>query len=59
MKIGIVSSGNDTLALWKVLTKYDHQYLVYHDQTFFPFGQKDLDFILHEIQKTIQFLREQ
>jgi hypothetical protein len=59
MKIGIVSSGNDTLALRKVLTKYDHDYLVYHHQTFFPFGSKDFAFILQELQKAVQFLREQ
>ncbi|MDR0650998.1 MAG: hypothetical protein LBG59_06470 [Candidatus Peribacteria bacterium] len=59
MKIGIVSSGNETLAIRKVLTKYNHHYLLYHDQTFFPFGSKDFSFILQEIHKAIRFLREQ
>jgi hypothetical protein len=57
MKIGIVSSGNETLALWKILTKYNHEYLVYHDQSFFPFGSKDFSFIGEEIQKAVLFLR--
>ena len=59
MKIGIVSSGNDTLALRKILTKYDHEYLVYHDQTHFPFGTKDFTFILEEIKKAVSFLLSQ
>jgi glutamate racemase len=59
MKIGIVSSGNDTLALRKILTKYDHEYLIYHDQTFFPFGGKDFEFILKELQKAVQYLVKQ
>ncbi|MDR2416239.1 MAG: hypothetical protein LBD75_06675 [Candidatus Peribacteria bacterium] len=59
MKIGIISSGNETLALRKILTKYNHEYLVYHDQTFFPFGSKDFEFMLKEIQKAVQFLKEQ
>jgi hypothetical protein len=56
MKIGIVSSGNDTLALWKILTNYDHTYLVYHHQTCYPFGSKDFSFILEEIKKAVSFL---
>jgi hypothetical protein len=59
MNIGIVSSGNDTLALWRILTKYSHTYLVYHDQTHFPFGTKDPTFMLIEIEKAVSFLREQ
>ena len=59
MKIGVVSSGNDTLALRKVLTKYSHEYLVYHDQTFFPFGTKDVDTVKEEIKKAVFFLVSQ
>lgn len=59
MKIGIISSGNDTLTLRKILTKYDHEYLVYHDQTFSPFGAKDFAFILEEIKKAVSFLLSQ
>lgn len=53
MKIGLISAGNDTLALWKVLTKFDHEYLVYHDQLHFPFGEKDLETITKELNKAI------
>ena len=59
MKIGIVSSGNDTLALRKILTKYDHEYLVYHDQTHFPFGTKDFTYMIQEIKKAVSFLVSQ
>ena len=59
MKIGIVSNGNETLALWKILTKYNHEYLIYHDQLHFPFETKDFDYILKEIKKAVSFLKEQ
>lgn len=59
MKIGLISSGNDTLALRKVLTKYDHEYLICHDQTFFPFGEKDFNTIKARLQKHLQFLQTQ
>ncbi|MDR0607910.1 MAG: hypothetical protein LBG52_06300 [Candidatus Peribacteria bacterium] len=53
MKIGIVSNGNSTLALWKVLTKYDNEYLVYHHQLHFPFGEKDFSFVIAELEKAV------
>ena len=59
MKIGIISSGNETLTLRKVLTKYNHEYLVYHDQTFFPFGEKNLDFIVQNLLSYSTFLQSQ
>ncbi|MDR0369545.1 MAG: hypothetical protein LBH96_03370 [Candidatus Peribacteria bacterium] len=59
MNIGIISSGNQSLALFKFLTKYNHNYLIVHDQTYFPFESKDVSFILAVIQKHIQFLKQQ
>jgi hypothetical protein len=59
MKIGIVSSGNETLSLFKILTKFDHEYFIFHDQTHFPFGSKDMEYILLEIKKSIQILLKQ
>ena len=59
MKIGIVSSGNETLALWKILTKYNHEYIIYHDQLHFPFGAKDVEYIGEEIKKAVSVLKEQ
>jgi hypothetical protein len=59
MKIGIISSGNETLALRKILTPYNHEYLVYHDQLFFPFGSKDITSVIEVIQKAVTFLTSQ
>ena len=56
MKIGIISSGIDTLALFQFLTRYDNEYMVYCDQTNFPYWEKSLDFILDNIEKAGEFL---
>ncbi len=34
MKIGILTSGNDMLALFSFLQRYDHEYLVWYDDAF-------------------------
>ena len=36
MKIGIISSGMETLALFGFLTRYDHEYIVYYDSLHAP-----------------------
>lgn len=59
MNIGIISSGNQSLALFSFLTKYNHKYLIVHDQTHFPFGSKDVSFILAILKKHIQFLKQE
>ena len=56
MKIGIISSGTDTLALFQFLTRYNNEYLVYCDQTNFPYWEKSLDFILKHIKNAAEFL---
>ena len=56
MKIGIISSGIDTLALFQFLMRYDNEYLVYCDQTNFPYWEKSLDFVLDNIEKAGEFL---
>jgi hypothetical protein len=56
MKIGIVSSWIDTLALFQILTRYDNEYLVYCDQTKFPYWEKSLDYVLDCIEKAGEFL---
>lgn len=56
MKIGIVSNGNDTLSLFKLLVKYDNEYLVYHDQSNFPYWEKSLAYVLQQIEKWCEFL---
>ena len=56
MKIGIISSGVDTLALFQFLAHYDNEYLVYCDQTGFPYWEKMFDFVLDCIEKAGDFL---
>lgn len=56
MKIGIISSWIDTLALFNFLSRYDNEYLVYIDQTNFPYSEKSLDYSLECIEKAGEFL---
>jgi len=41
MKIGIVSSGVESLVLFKILNKYDCEYIVYFDSLMASYGDKD------------------
>ena len=56
MKIGIISSGRDTLSLFKFLSRYDNEYLVYVDQEYFPYWEKSLNSAIDRIQKAGEFL---
>ena len=58
MKVGIISSGIDTLTLFQFLTRCDNEYLVYCDQTNFPYWEKSLDYILDCIEKAGEFLTQ-
>ena len=58
MKIGIVSSWIDTLVLFQFLNRYDNEYFVYCDQTNFPYWEKSLDFVLNNIEKAGEFLKD-
>ena len=58
MKIGIISSGIDTLALFKFLPCYDNEYLIYVDQKGFPYEEKSFDFVIDSIKKAGKFLIE-
>ena len=56
MKIGIISSWIETLSLFQFLTRYDHEYLVYCDQTNFPYWEKSLDYVLECIERVGDYL---
>ena len=56
MKIGIISSWIDTLALFNFLARYDNEYLVYLDQKNFPYSEKYIDYSLECIEKAGEFL---
>ena len=58
MKIGIISSWIETLSLFQFLTRYDHEYLVYCDQTNFPYREKSLEYALDCIQKAGESLTQ-
>ena len=56
MKIGIITSWNDTLALFKFLQRYDHEYVIYYDFLNRPYGDKTFEYSLTQIEKWIGFL---
>lgn len=58
MKIGIISSWIETLSLFQFLTRYDHEYLVYCDQTNFPYREKSLEYVLDCIERAGEFLTQ-
>ena len=58
MKIGIISSWIDTLALFQFLNRYNNQYFVYCDQTNFPYWEKSFNFVLANIEKIGELLTE-
>lgn len=57
MKIGIVGSGTDMLTLFKILHKYDHEYVVYYDDLLWPYGDKPAQLVQAVIADGIQVLR--
>ena len=56
MKLGIISSWIDTLALFKILSRYDNEYLVYCDQEGFPYWEKSIGSVLERIEMAWEFL---
>lgn len=56
MKIGIITSGNDTIALFKFLHKYDNEYIIYYDFLNRSYGDKPFNYSFEEIKKWIWFL---
>ena len=59
MKIGIITSGNEWLTLFKFLHKFNHNYYVYYDQNNRPYGDKDFDVSLRCIEKWVEYLQAQ
>ncbi len=57
MKIGILSSGQETLALFSFLSRYDHEYLVYYDSLQAPYGEKNFSTALLAVEQGITRLR--
>lgn len=59
MKIGILSSGMETLALFSFLSRYEHEYLVYYDTLHAPYGEKHFQTSLKAVKEGISWLLEQ
>jgi len=59
MKIWIITSGNETLTLFKFLSTYDHDYVVYYDFFHWPYGDKTFDQALACVEKGIDYLTKQ
>ena len=59
MKIGIVSSGVESLILFKVLNKYDCEYIVYFDTLMASYGDKDFLTSLAAVKKGVETLKKQ
>ena len=56
MKIWIVTSGAENLTLFKFLSKYDHEYIVYYDFFHRPYGDKTFDQSLACVEEGIAYL---
>jgi len=55
-KIGVLCSGNDMLALFKFLSKYDNEYIIFYDQLFGLWGDKPFELVLERVEKWISTL---
>ncbi len=53
MKIGIITSGNDNLSIFKFLSQHDHEYFIYYDNLSWPYWDKPIQ---HNIQKIIDWI---
>lgn len=58
MKIGIVTSWNEVLTLFKFLHKVNHEYHIYYDQNNWPYGDKSFEISKNEVEKWILYLQQ-
>ena len=58
MKIGIITSWNENLTLFKFLNKYNHEYFVYYDQINWPYWDKNFEYSKQKIIDWIEFLKK-
>lgn len=56
MRVWIVSSGIEMIPLFKFLNKFDNDYILYIDQNWFPFWEKDTDTAIWLVKKWIEQL---
>ncbi len=56
MNIGIISSGNENILLFRYLNRYNHNYTLYYDQNHSFLGDKDFDHAKEIVKKNIEQL---
>ena len=59
MKIALISSAMDSLALFKFLHRYDYEFLIYFDSLNAPYGEKSLKVWLSAAKAWILRAKEQ
>ncbi len=59
MNIGIVSSGNENILLFKYLNQYKHNYILYYDQNNSFLGDKDFNKAKEILKNNIEALIQQ
>lgn len=57
MKIGIISSGMESLALFSFLHRHDQEYLIYYDSLNAPYGEKHFETSLQAVREGIERLK--
>lgn len=57
MKIGIITSWNENLTLFKILNKFNHEYFIYYDQINWPYWDKNFEYSKQKIIDWIEFLK--
>ncbi len=58
MKIGLVTSWNEILTLFKFLNKFEHNYHIYYDQNNWPYGDKGFDVAVKLVEDGINYLQK-
>lgn len=57
MKIGIITSWNENLTLFRFLNKFNHEYFIYYDQINWPYWDKTFEYSKQKIVEWIEFLK--
>ncbi len=57
MKLGIITSWNEVLTLFKFLNKFDNEYIIYYDQINWPYGDNSFEYSVKCVEKWIEFLK--
>ena len=58
MKIGIITSWNEVLTLFKFLHKENHEYHIYYDQNNWPYGDRKFDIVKNNVEEWILYLQK-